>query len=326
MAYYNGRSCLITGGLGFLGSNLARALVEVGARVTVIDNFLAGHGANLFNLDGIEDRVTVIKEDIGNSPSLSGLVKDHEIIFNLAGQVSHLDSVSNPFMDYEINILGQLNLLENCRHSGKGQRIIYAGTRGQYGEVKSLPVRENSPRLPLDIYGVHKDTAERLHFIYASLFGLKVTSLRINNVFGPRHQMQHHKYGVLNWFIRLALDNSEIKIFGQGEQLRDYSFIDDITTAFLLAGEKREAIGQVYNLGSGQSIRFRDMAEAVVRLAGQGQLINIPWPEGYRNIEVGDYVVDFSKIKALGWESKVSFDDGLKRTIDFYRRYKKYYW
>ena len=324
--YYRNRRCLITGGMGFLGSNLARALVEQGAMVTVIDNFLPDHGANLFNINGIEGKIRVVKEDIRNSPSLPDLVKDNEVIFNLAGQVSHLDSISAPFTDYEINILGNLKILEACRNSGNGRRIIYAGTRSQYGEVKKLPVDEETLRLPLDIYSVHKDTAERLHFIYASLFGLRVTSLRINNVFGPRHQMLHPRYGVLNWFIRLALENKEIKIFAPGDQMRDYSFVDDITTAFLLVGEKKEAEGEAYNFGSGDPIKFREMAERVVRFAGGGRIKACPWPDGYKKIEVGDYIVNISKLKALGWEPQISFEKGLEKTIDFYRRHREHYW
>lgn len=324
--YYKNRLCLITGGLGFLGSNLTHALVERGARVTIIDNFQANHGANLFNVRGIEDKIKIVREDIRNSPALPGLIKENEIIFNLAGQVSHLDSVSDPFTDYEINVLGHLKLLEACRNLKPDIRIIYAGTRSQYGEVKELPVRDETPRLPLDIYSVHKDAAERLHFIYASLFGLRITSLRINNVFGPRHQMQHPRFGVLNWFIRLAIDNQEIKIFGEGNQLRDYSFVDDITMTFLLAGEKKESIGAAYNIGSGSSIKFRDMAERVIRGAGSGCIKNVPWPDGYKKIEVGDYKVDISKIKKLGWKPETGFEEGLAKTIDFYRRYRGHYW
>jgi UDP-glucose 4-epimerase len=312
--------------LGFLGSNLSRALVEQGAKVTVIDNFLSGHGANLFNINGIEDKIRVVKEDICNSPSLSRLVKESDIIFNLAAQVSHIDSISNPLKDYEINILGNLKLLEACRDSGTLKKIIYAGTRSQYGEVKEFPVTHDTPRLPLDFYSVHKDTAERLHFIYSSLFDLRVISLRINNVFGPRHQMQHSKYGVLNWFIRLALDGQVIKIFGDGAQLRDYTYVDDITCVFLLLGEKDQALGNAFNVGSGDSIKFRDMARKIVELVGSGRIETIPWPEGYKNIEVGDYSVDISKLKALGWEPKIGFEEGLKKTIDFYRKYKDHYW
>lgn len=324
--YYSNRRCLITGGLGFLGSNLAHALVKQGASVTIIDNFLPDHGANIFNIDGIEDRVRVVREDIRTSPSLPQIVKNSEIIFNLAGQVSHLDSVSHPFTDYEINILGNLNLLRACVNSGRDIKIIYAGTRSQYGEVKELPVDEDTPRMPLDIYSVHKDTAERLHFIYGSLFGLKVTSLRINNVFGPRHQMKHPRYGVLNWFIRLAMDNKEISIFGEGSQLRDYSFVDDVVNAFLIAGENKEAEGKAYNTGSGAPVRFREMAEAIIRLVGRGRIETVPWPEGYKNIEVGDYTVDVSRLRALGWRPEVDFEEGLKKTIEFYRKFKTHYW
>jgi len=312
--------------MGFLGSNLVQALVKEGARVTVIDHFLPDHGANLFNINGIEDKVRVVKEDIRNSPSLSELVKDNEIIFNIAGQVSHLDSISAPFTDYEINVLGNLKILEACRNLGNSVKIVYAGTRSQYGEVKKLPVDEETPRLPLDIYSVHKDAAERLHFIYASIFALKVTSLRINNVFGPRHQMQHPRYGVLNWFIRLALENKEISIFGQGDQIRDYSFVDDITRAFLLVGEKKESEGEAYNVGSGNPIKFNEMAEKVIKLAGGGKLKTVPWPDGYKKIEVGDYRVNTSKLKALGWRPEVSFEEGLEKTIEFYRKYRGRYW
>jgi UDP-glucose 4-epimerase len=323
---YSGCNCLITGGLGFLGSNLAHALVARGARVTVIDNFLPLHGANLFNINGIEDKIKVVKADIRNCPKLPDIVKENEVIFNLAAQVSHLDSISEPFTDYEINVLGNLKILEACRNAGNSVRIIYAGTRSQYGEVKKLPVYENTQRLPLDIYSVHKDTAERLHFIYGALFGLRVTSLRINNVFGPYHQMQHHRYGILNWFIRIALEDKELKVFGDGAQLRDYSFVDDITAAFLIAGEKKEAEGEVYNTGSGNSLKFGEMAKKIVKIAGAGRIKTVPWPEGYKNIEVGNYRVNISKLKALGWKPQSDFEKGLKKTIEFYRKYKNYYW
>ena len=326
MTFYRNRRCFITGGMGFLGSNLAHALVAQGAKVTVIDNFLSNHGANLFNINGIEDKVRVVREDIRNSRSLSDLVKDNEIIFNLAGQVSHLDSISAPFTDYEINVLGNLKILEACRNSGNNVKIVYAGTRSQYGEVKKLPVDEETPRIPLDIYSVHKDAAERLHFIYASIFALRITSLRVNNVFGSRHQMQHPRYGVLNWFIRLALENKDISIFGSGDQIRDYSFVDDITRAFLLLGEKKETEGEAYNVGSGSPVKFREMAEKIIKMANGGKIKTVPWPDGYKNIEVGDYKVNVSKLRALGWKPDVSFEKGLKNTIEFYRKYREHYW
>ncbi len=327
LADYKNKKILITGGLGFLGSNLAIKLVELGAEVELYDSLEKDQGGNLFNIKPIRQQVKITKAKLQNARQLKKAVKDKDIIFNIAGHSSHLDSIKDPWVDVETNIIGQLTLLEACRQANPKVKIVYAATRAQYGKLQTVPVKEDHPLNPLDIYAVNKISAEQYHFIYQKICDLRVVSLRLNNTYGPRHQMKHTKYGVQNYFIRLALDNEEIKIYGSGEQLRDFNYIDDVIEAFLLTGINPRADSQIYNLGSGAPISLLDFVKKVIELAGSGSFQLVPWSAERKQIEVGDYVADFNKIKQeLGWQPQVSLDEGLKMTIDFYKENKKYYW
>jgi len=322
-----GRKILITGGMGFIGSNLAHRLVQEGARVRILDNFHPDYGANPFNLQGIEKEVEIIQGDVRDEASVEKAVRDVEIVFHLAAQVSHVDSMSQPFYDLDVNARGTLILLEACRKTGSPIRFIYGGTRGQYGRLTRTPVDETHPLFPRDIYGVHKTAGELYTLVYTSAFGLQGVSLRISNTYGPRHQMKHPKYGVLNYFIRLALDNQTIPIFGDGSQLRDYIYVEDVVEALLLAARSSEATGEVWNLGSGHPIPFREMVEKIVKICGSGRYEFVPFPEERKRIETGDFVADTSRISSiLGWSPRVGLENGLRETIDFYRRYRQYYW
>lgn len=325
--FYHDKRVLITGGLGFLGSNLAVELVRLGARVTIADPMLPLYGGNMFNIEEIKDKITVHLSDIRDKEAMNEHVRGQELIFHIGNQTSHVDSMIDPLLDVDINCRGNIILLEACRSENPEVKIVYAGTRAQYGKPESVPVVETQGMHPTDIYGANKHAAEQYHMIYYHAFGLRSTSLRINNSYGPRHQMKHGKYGILNWFIRLALDNETIQIYGDGSQLRDYNYVDDVTQAFLLAGASDASDGEAYNLGSGNPIRFKEMVEKIIEAAGSGRSEFITWPDDRKQIEVGDYVADYDKFrKAFGWEPKIGFDEGLKETVAFYKKYRSHYW
>lgn len=324
---YKNKRVLITGGLGFLGSNLALALLGTAKEIILYDALMPMYGGNLFNIKNFKDGVTVIIADIRDAEKMNEAVKGVDFIFNIAGQVSHVDSMIDPFFDLDINCRGNLVLLEACKKYNKDARIIYAGTRGQYGKLDYIPVDEKHKMEPTDIYGVNKMAGEHYHLIYSRAFDMWACSLRINNTYGPRHQMKHGKYGILNWFIRLALDNQAIKVFGEGGQLRDYNYVDDVTEAFLLCGANDKCRNEVYNLGSGKQIKFIDLVKEVIASAGSGKYELVPWPKDREIIEIGDYAANFSKIKnTLGWEPKIFIEDGLQRTCDYYKKYRGKYW
>jgi UDP-glucose 4-epimerase len=325
--FYQNKKVAVTGGLGFLGSNLAVELVRLQARVVLVDAMLPLYGGNLFNIEEIRDSVTVNIADIRDEGAMRWLVRGQDVIFHIGNQTSHVDSMTDPLLDVDINCRGNLVFLEACRVENPGVKIVYAGSRAQYGRLESVPVNEKQSMNPVDIYGVNKLAGELYHAVYRTAYGMRTTSLRINNTYGPRHQMKHSKYGILNWIIRLAIDGQTIPIYGSGGQLRDFNYIDDVTRAFLLAGCRTETDGEAFNLGSGRPISFKETVERVVDLAGSGRIEQVPWPEERKRIEVGDYVADIRKIgKVLGWKPLVGLEEGLKRTIDFYKFNKKHYW
>lgn len=327
MNFYRDKKILITGGLGFLGSGLAIALVKLGAKVTLLDAMLPLYGGNFFNIEEVKDSVEIKIGDIRDSILLGEVVRDKDIIFHIAAQTSHIDSMIDPLLDVDINCKGNIIFLESCRKNNPKVKIVYTGTRGQYGNLKYIPVDENHPLNSTDIYGANKTAAESYHFIYSRAYGLKVCSLRVNNTYGPRHQMKHSRYGVLNWFIRLVLEDKTIEVYGDGCQLRDCNYLDDVTSAFLLTGASDISEGKVYNLGSGEPVKLIDFIQRLIDIAGSGRLKKVPWPEDRKRIETGDYVADFNRIKEdLGWSPKIGIDEGLRRTIEFYRRYRDKYW
>lgn len=325
--FYNGRKVLITGGLGFLGSNLAHALVDLGAQVLLVDPLLPLYGGNRYNIAPIADRVAVNIADIRDAAAMDELVRGQEVIFHIGNQTSHVDSMTDPFLDIDINCRGNMVLLEALRHHNRDAKIVYAGTRAQYGRLDYVPVDEQHPSNPVDIYGANKHAAEQYMFIYGRAYGMRATSLRINNTYGPRHQMKHGKYGILNWFIRLAMDSKTIQVYGDGQQLRDYNYVDDVTDAFLRVGATEKTDGQAYNLGSNEHIHFIDLVKMVLAAAESGGLEQIEWPEERKVIESGDYAANTAKIEAdTGWQSTVKLREGLARTVAFYREHQQHYW
>jgi len=326
-SYFSGKNILITGGLGFVGSNLAIRLVDMGAKVTLADSMLPLYGGNLFNIESIKDRVRVNFSDIRDRPSMNYLVLGMDLIYHLAGQVSHVDSILDPFTDVDININGTLSALEACREFNPGCRIVFTGTRGQYGPSVKLPVNEEAPTNPKGIYAITNLTAEKIILMYQEVHGLPGVCLRITNTYGPRHHMKHNRYGVVNWFLRLAMDGGVIPIMGDGTTLRDYLYIDDLVEALLIAASKEEAFGHIFNVGMGIPTSFNDLGNKIVELTGSGRCEFTPFSKERKALEPGDYYGDISKIKTtLGWQPTIGLEEGLSRTIAFYRQFRQYYW
>jgi UDP-glucose 4-epimerase len=327
MESFKDREVLITGGLGFIGSNLSIELVNLGAHVTIVDNMLPRQGSNIFNIREIEDRVKVNISDVRNQLSMNHLVKGKDFIFHLAGQVNHVDSMRNPLQDLDINCVGTLVLLEALREHNRAGKVIFAGTRGEYGSSVKLPVDEDHPTNPKGIYAVTNLTAEKMILVYDDIFGIKGACLRITNTYGPRHQMMHDEYGVFNWFIRKAMDDEEIPVFGDGRILRDFLYIEDLVSCMLLTASTEAAYGKVFNVGTGIPVSFVDLAKKIVEIAGTGRVAYTEFTQERQEVEPGDYYADVTRIKNIvTWTPKVSLAEGIRKTIDYYREHKKEYW
>lgn len=325
--FFQGKNILITGGLGFVGSTLALKLVEQGAKVTIADAMIPGYGGNLFNIEPVKDRVTVNYCDIRDVNVMNYLVKDHEYIFHLAGQVDHILSQTNPFPDIDINIRGTAVLLEACKLHNPGARMIYCGTRGEYGKATKLPVNEEAPTNPRGIYEISNLTAQQITQVYHDIHGIKSVMLRLTNTYGPRGQMLHPRYGVVNWFVRQVVDDEMVKVFGDGTIKRDFLYVDDCVQAMLMCAATEQAYGQLFNVGVDKPVTFLELVETLIAVAGTGRWEFAPFTPERAAQEPGDFYSDITKIRSIvGWEPATSMEQGLRCTVEYYRKYKTHYW
>lgn len=320
--YYKSKSVLITGGLGFIGSNLAHKLIQLGAKVSIIDNLHPLYGGNSFNILGIEKELELVVGDMRETNVLLPLIEKSDIIFHLAAQVSYIDSLNIPFEDLDLNARATLNILETCRKYNPKSKIIFSSSRMVYGKADKSIITEQGETNPLSLYGIHKLTSEKYLLMYYKDFGIPCSILRLTNPYGPRQQVKHSKYSLVGWFIRQAMEEKVIKIYGEGLQLRDYIFVDDIVDAMIKCGGTEKAIGEIINIGTGTSSKFSDMVHSVVKCVKKGQVEYIPWPENYEKVETGDINVDISKLQNLtSWKPKVTLEEGIHLTYEYYKKY-----
>jgi UDP-glucose 4-epimerase len=324
---FAGARVLITGGLGFIGSSLALPLARAGAEVTLVDAMIPGYGGNLFNVQPGRARMRVNFCDIRDPHAMDYLVQGQDFIFHCAAQVCHIMSLSDPFPDIDINIKGTAVLLEACKKSNRRVRIAKLGTRGQYGPSVKLPMSEDDPTNPKGIYEVSLLAAEKIAKVYNDVHGIKATLFRLTNIYGPRAQMRHSRFGVANWFVRLAVDDQTIEVFGDGLIKRDFVYIDDCVAAILQATSSDATVGEILNVGDDRPSCFRELAETVIRVAGSGRWAFAPFSPERAAQEPGDFYSDISRIRRrVGWEPRTPLDEGLRRTVDFYRAHKAEYW
>jgi UDP-glucose 4-epimerase len=317
---------LVAGGLGFIGSNVVRRLVTLGANVTVIDGLIPDQGGNLFNIGSVDDQVRVVNGDVRDSTLFGDLIKGKRLLFNLVGQVSHIDSMQDPMADLEFNVRSQIAMLEVCRRLNPEIKVIYTSTRQIYGKPEYLPVDERHPVHPTDVNGINKMAGEYLHILYYNVHAIRTCALRLTNTYGPGQLIKHNRQGFMGWFIRQIVLGEEINIYGDGEQTRDLIFVDDVVEGMLLAALDDKANGQTFNLGNETSISLKALVEMMIRLHGGGSYRLVPFPPEKKKIDIGNFRTDSSKItKELGWRPLVTLEQGLRDTIKYYQQNLSHY-
>lgn len=318
---------LITGGLGFIGSNLAIRLVALGAQVTLVDSLIPEYGGNFWNIEPVKEQVRVNISDVRDEHAMKYLVQGQAFLFNLAGQTSHLDSMQNPYPDLDINARAQLSILEACRHHNPDIKVIFASTRQMYGAPRYLPVDEKHPLAPVDVNGINKMAGEWYHLVYNNVYGIRASVLRLTNTYGPRMRVKDARQTFLGIWIRNILEGKPVLVFGDGTQIRDFNYVDDVVEALLLCAASDSANGEIFNLGADDPISLLDTARLLVAVANQGSFSLVPFPPDRKAIDIGDYYADFGKIRAaLGWQPLVSLGEGLHRTLEYYRTAGSRYW
>ena len=324
---FRGKKILITGGAGFIGSNLAIKLVELEAYVTVIDSLIPEYGGNLFNLEPIKNKVKLNISDVRDEHSMKYLIKEHDYLFNLAGQTSHIDSMNNPYADLEINARSQLSILEACRRYNPEIKVVFASTRQIYGKPQYLPVDEKHPLYPVDVNGINKMAGEWYHLLYYDVYKIRSVVLRLTNTYGPRMRVKDARQTFLGIWIKNVIEGNKILVFGDGKQIRDFNYVDDVVNAILLSAQSEDADGMIFNLGADDPINLEDTAKLMIEISHNANYELVPFPAERKAIDIGDYYADYRKIRSkLGWQPKISLKDGLKLTINYYQEFDKHYW
>lgn len=331
MNSYLNTKVLITGGLGFIGANLARTLVLQGAHVTLADSLIPQYGGNLFNIADFREKVSVNVCDVRDAHAMAYLVQGQDYLFNLAGQTSHMDSMTDPRTDLDINAAAQLSILEACQKTNPGIKIVFASTRQLYGKPDYLPVDEAHPIRPVDVNGINKLAGEWYHLLYNNVYGIRACALRLTNTYGPGMRVKDARQTFLGIWVRLLIEGKPIQVFGDGLQLRDFNYVDDCVAAMLLTGASDIANGKVYNLGSSEVVGLKALAEMLVELGHDlklgGAYELIPFPPERKAIDIGDYYSDFSLItRELGWQPMVDLRSGLYKTLEYYQAHHQHYW
>ena len=320
------KKILITGGLGFIGSNLTRRLVEHENMITVVDSLIPEYGGNLRNLHDIHDKITVSLSDVRDVTAFNDLIKGHDYLFNLAGQTSHLDSMHDPITDLDINAKAQLSILEACRKYNPNIRIVFASTRQIYGKPKYLPVDEKHPTHPVDVNGINKIAGEQYHILYQEVYGIASSVLRLTNTYGPRMRIKDARQTFLGIWLRNLLEGKSIQVFGDGKQRRDYNYVEDVLDALLIAATAENAIGKVYNLGAPDPLSLEDTAKIMCQGIAGSDYQMIPFPEDRKAIDVGDFICDYTAFRnQFGWEPKVNFEEGIQRSLEYFQNEIEYY-
>lgn len=323
---FKGKHCLVLGGAGFIGSNLAIKLVNLGADVVVCDSMIEDYGGNLFNLEPIREKIKINISDVRDMSSMQYIVRNMDYIFNLAGQVSHIESMRDPFTDLEINVKAQLSIMEACRRFNPSAKVIFASTRQIYGKAEKLPVDEKTLLKPIDVNGVNKMAGEWYHILYNNVYNIRTCSLRLTNTYGPRQLIKHNLQGFIGVFIRQAVLGEEIKLFGGGEQKRDFTFIDDVVNAFLFAAASESVNGKIFNLGGIKPYSLKEFAQILLDVAGGGRFTEIVFPTDRQKIDIGNAYSDYGLIKnTLGWEPKVDLPEGLRITVEYFKKNLTHY-
>jgi UDP-glucose 4-epimerase len=324
---FKSKKILITGGLGFIGTNLAIHLVKLGAHVTLVDSLIPEYGGNLWNIDSIKDKVLVNVSDVRDEHSMKYLIQGNDYLFNLAGQTSHVDSMNNPYTDLEINARSQLSILEACRRHNPAIKIVFASTRQMYGAPQYLPVDERHPLRPVDVNGINKMAGEWYHLVYNNVYGIRSSVLRLTNTYGPRMRVKDARQTFLGIWIRRIIEGKPLLVFGDGKQIRDFNYVDDVVSAMLLCAESDDANGEIFNLGADDPITLKNTAELLIRVAAAGSYEIVPFPEDRKAIDIGDYYADYRKIQAkLGWKPSIGLEEGLDKTMAYYREHADRYW
>jgi UDP-glucose 4-epimerase len=327
MDEYRGQKVLVTGGLGFIGSNLAVRLVQLDASVTILDSLHPTCGANYFNIERVRNDVEVVEGDSSNLELVLKLVRGKTYIFNLAGHVSHVESMQEPFEDLQMNAVAPLTVLEACKRENRAARIVYSGTRQSYGRPDTVPLVETQLLKPVDVNGVNKMAGEWFHMVYHGAFDMPAVSLRLINTYGPRQLVKHPRQGFVGWFIKQAIDGEEIQLYGDGQQVRGFNYIDDVVDALLIAGVNDKVKGDYFNLGGERAVALEEFVKLLIKATGRGSYRIVPFPPDKKAIDIGSVYSSAAKFNfATGWRARVPIEDGLVRTVEYYQRYRSHYW